>query len=180
MHCVYVSLVKNLTSTNSLINLTVFYTNRTLAMKYFLLIMTLFCFANKTFAIEKKNQDVKVNILLQTDKAWNGQEYQHYPEGKPELIVEQIVIKPNSVLNWHQHPYPNAGKILAGSITVEDISGKKQTYVAGDAVSESVNNTHRGITGPKGATILVVYSGVKDIKPSIPVNIDPINIEHKP
>lgn len=138
-------------------------------MKKIFILFTLLLVTHHSFA--SKKYEPQERVLFQTDKAWNGQKYVQYTKGTPELIVKEFVIKPHTVLGWHQHPFPSVGKILEGSITLEDASGKKSTYVTGDIFSETVNATHRGIVGPKGVKILASYSAIKNMNISIPVNM---------
>lgn len=115
----------------------------------------------------ENTESAKVDVLIKTQHAWDGSAYKEYPHGQPELSVLKFNLKPNSVLPWHEHPYPNAGYVLSGTLTIQDKSGHSQTYQQGQGFAESVNHVHRGITGPDGAVLIVVYSGVKDVPPSI-------------
>ncbi|MBF7688086.1 cupin domain-containing protein [Acinetobacter rathckeae] len=115
----------------------------------------------------ENTESAKVDILARTQYAWDGSEYKKYPNGQPELSVLKFNLKPNSVLPWHEHPYPNAGYVLSGTLTIQDKSGHSRTYKQGEGFTESVNHVHRGITGADGAVLIVVYSGVKGVPPSI-------------
>lgn len=113
-----------------------------------------------------QTQSAQVDELIKTQHAWDGSLYHSYPQGRPELSVLKFHIQPNSTLPWHTHPYPNAGYVLQGTLTIEDRLGHKHTYTEGQAFAESVKHVHRGVTGPDGATLIIVYSGVHGIKPS--------------
>lgn len=121
-----------------------------------------------TVYAHEESQSAKVDMLLTTQKAWDGTHYKQYPKGKPELSVLKFHLSPNSDLPWHTHPYPNAGYVLQGTLTIENKSGVKKTFKQGKAFAESVNDVHRGVTGPDGATLIVVYSGVHGISQSKP------------
>ena len=54
---------------------------------------------------------------------------------------------------------PNAGYILSGDLTIEKKDGTKRHFVAGQAVTETVDSVHRGITGPEPTTLIVFYAG---------------------
>jgi quercetin dioxygenase-like cupin family protein len=117
----------------------------------------------------QKVETVHSDKLLQTDHAWNGVAYQKYPSGRPQLTMLKITIPPNTVLPWHTHPFPSAGYILSGDLTVQD---KESAHVfhAGDACAEAVNDVHRGVAGKTGVTILVFYAGTPGVPTSVPIN----------
>jgi quercetin dioxygenase-like cupin family protein len=108
-------------------------------------------------------------VLLQADHSWNGNAYTHYPTGRPELTMLKLTIAAHSVLPWHTHPFPNAGYVLSGTLTVHDkISGKTKVFHQGEAFAESVNDIHRGETGDEPVVLLVTYSGSPGVPTSIP------------
>jgi len=125
------------------------------------------CFA---FAQSTHSAGVEVETLLQTEKSWDGTQYQAYPTGTPELSVLKIVIAPNTALAWHEHPIPNAAYIEKGELTVEKKStGEKRQLKKGDVLPEMVDSAHRGYTGKEGATLIVFYAGKKGVPLSVPV-----------
>ncbi len=100
------------------------------------------------------------NVLAKSDSSWNGKRYTSYPTGAPQLTVLKLTIPANTALPWHIHPMPNAGYVLAGQLTIEDrASGKKQTFKAGEAFTESVDDVHRGISGKEPTVLVITYSG---------------------
>ncbi len=112
----------------------------------------------------------KKEVLVQSDHSWDGTKYTHYPSGAPELTMLKITIAPHSALPWHTHPFPNAGYILSGDLTIQDkASGKSVTYHAGQAFAESVDRVHRGESGDAPVVLLVTYSGTPGIPTSKPV-----------
>jgi quercetin dioxygenase-like cupin family protein len=65
-------------------------------------------------------------------------------------------------MKWHTHPMPNAAYIVSGEIAVEQPGGiRKQHFVAGQVVAETVNTLHRGVTGDQPVVLIVFYAGVK-------------------
>jgi quercetin dioxygenase-like cupin family protein len=61
---------------------------------------------------------------------------------------------------------PNAAYILSGELTLErKEDGKKQHFAAGEAVSETVDTLHRGLTGNEGVELIVFYAG----SPGVPL-----------
>src|SRR5258708_1172904 len=87
-------------------------------------------------------------VLLQADHSWNGVPYTQYPKGRPELTMLKLTIAAHSVLPWHTHPFPNAGYVLSGTLTIRDkVSGKTRVVHQGEAFAETVDDIHRGETG---------------------------------
>ena len=83
--------------------------------------------------------------------------------GKPEVTVLKITIAPNTVMKWHSHPVPNVGYILSGVLTIEKKDGTKRKFVAGQAVPETVDSLHRGITGAEPVELIVFYAGTPQL-----------------
>lgn len=105
---------------------------------------------------------VETQVLLRSDKSWDGTDYTAYPTTAPELTVLKISIAPDTELDWHSHPIPNAAYVLSGEITVEaKNSNAKQTLRQGDTLAEMVNLPHRGKTGGQPAELIVFYAGSK-------------------
>jgi quercetin dioxygenase-like cupin family protein len=69
-------------------------------------------------------------------------------------------------MKWHSHPLPNAGYILSGELTIEKEDETKQHFVAGQAITETVNSVHRGITGAEPTVLIVLCPGT----PGLPIS----------
>lgn len=111
----------------------------------------------------------KREVLVESDHSWNGTTYAPYPSGQPQLTVLRLTIAPNSVLPWHTHPYPNAGYVLSGELTIHDKeSGKSHTYHTGEAFAESVDRVHRGEAGKEPVVLLITYAGIAGKPTSTP------------
>jgi len=109
-------------------------------------------------------------ILLKEDHSWNGVPYKAYPTTPPQLTVLKLTIPPHSALPWHRHPFPNAGYVLQGSLTIEDReSGKRRTFQTGQAFAESVDDVHRGVSGDTATVVLLTYAGTKGTPTSVPI-----------
>jgi quercetin dioxygenase-like cupin family protein len=54
---------------------------------------------------------------------------------------------------------PNAAYILSGDLTLEKKDGSKKHFVAGQALTETVDSIHRGIAGDDPAVLVVFYAG---------------------
>jgi quercetin dioxygenase-like cupin family protein len=120
------------------------------------------CFASA----EDTSPSMKVETLIQSTSSWDGTPYKRYPAGQPQITVLKITIPAYTTMKWHSHPTPNAGYILSGELTIEKKDGTKKHFVAGQAVSETVDSTHRGITGPEPVVVIVFYPG----SPELPVS----------
>ena len=111
-------------------------------------------------AREKLPSGVQSEILLRTNSSWDGTPYQSYPSSQPELSILRIILAPHTELEWHSHPIPSAAYIVAGELTVErKKDGKKKHFIAGQAVSETVDTLHRGVAGDEPVVLIVFYAG---------------------
>jgi hypothetical protein len=54
---------------------------------------------------------------------------------------------------------PNAAYIISGELTLEKKDGTEKHFVAGQALTELVDRTHRGLTGDAPAVLIVFYAG---------------------
>jgi len=103
---------------------------------------------------------VQSEILLHTGSSWDGEPYKSYRSGQPELTILKITLAPHTKLEWHSHPIPNAAYLLSGELTLErKKDGKKQRFAAGQALSETVDTLHRGVTGDEPVVLIVFYAG---------------------
>lgn len=102
---------------------------------------------------------LQVKTLLQTDKAWDGKAYEAYPAGRPQVSVLEIIIPPNTTMEWHRHPIPNAAYVVNGDLKVETQEGKTAHFSKGQVIAETVGVWHRGVTGAQAAELLVFYAG---------------------
>jgi quercetin dioxygenase-like cupin family protein len=108
-------------------------------------------------------------VLLQADQSWNGKPYTQYPQGRPELTMLKVTLAAHTVLPWHTHPFPNAGYVLSGTLTLHDkASGKTRVVHQGEAFAESVDDVHRGEAGDEPVVLLITYAGTPGVPTSIP------------
>jgi non-heme chloroperoxidase len=106
-------------------------------------------------------RDVTKETLLSANAAWNNDPYVAYPAGRPELTVLRITVPAHGELPWHSHPMPNAAYVVSGEITIEEKSGVKKHFSAGQVIPETVNTLHHGFVGDTPAVFLVFYPGTK-------------------
>lgn len=112
----------------------------------------------------------KHDCILQSGDAWNGQPYEEYPAGKPQISVMRMTLPPHSELPWHTHPMPNTAYILFGQLTIEDKeTGQTHCFKAGEALNETVGSAHRGYTTEKTTELLIFYAGVEGQELSEPL-----------
>src|SRR6516225_1479570 len=106
---------------------------------------------------------VRSETLLRSATSWDGEGYKSYPSGQPVLSMLRITVPPHSKLEWHGRPTPSAAYLLSGELTLErKKDGKKQHFTAGQAVPETVNTLHRGITGDEPVVLIMFYAGTED------------------
>jgi quercetin dioxygenase-like cupin family protein len=118
-------------------------------------------------AAEDGPSPIQVETLIQTTSSWDGTPYKSYPSGQPQITILKYTVASQTTMKWHSHPMPNAGYILSGELTIEKKDGTKKHFVAGQAVTETVDSIHRGITGAEPLVLIVFYAGT----PGLPVAI---------
>jgi quercetin dioxygenase-like cupin family protein len=108
--------------------------------------------------------------VLQSGAAWNGQAYDAYPAGKPQITVMRMSLPAHSELPWHTHPMPNTAWLLSGELTIEDkASGATHSVKAGEAINETLDSAHRGFTRDQPAELVIFYAGVEGQPLSVPL-----------
>ncbi len=130
-------------------------------MKYWVAVLGI---AWASLAVAADAPATKSEILMKSEKSWDGAAYKSYPTGKPELTILKVSLPPHSALPWHTNPMPNASYIISGEITVESKATRKtQKLVAGQAVPEMVDSAYRATTGDKPVELVVFYAGAKGL-----------------
>lgn len=150
-------------------------------MKLFHICAFLFAVASSivTQAHAAEKPEIKAKVAMKESVSWDGAPYNSYPQGQPQLTVLEITIPPHTALPWHQHPVPNAAYVVSGELTIEDrTTGKSLKVHAGQAFAESVNSSHRGVTGDQEAVVIVSYSGVEGTPLSVPDKGEKVEFEH--
>ncbi|AOX16076.1 cupin domain-containing protein [Kozakia baliensis] len=121
-------------------------------------------------AFAQNSASAHADILLKENHSWNGTAYTHYPTAPPQLTTLKLTIPPHTALPWHIHPFPNAGYVLEGQLTIQDkATGKERTFKQGEAFAESVDDPHRGVSGDTQTVLLLTYAGTKGSPTSIPL-----------
>jgi quercetin dioxygenase-like cupin family protein len=117
---------------------------------------------------QRSSGPVQMETLTQTTSSWDGTPYKAYPTGQPQLSVLKVTLAPHTTMRWHTHPVPNAAYVLSGEVTVESKDGAKKHFVAGQAVPETVDIVHRGVSGDDPAVLIVFYAGTPGVPLSQP------------
>ena len=105
-----------------------------------------------------------VQPLLQTTVNSLGQPIAYPREGTPELTALLVEMAPGEETGWHQHPVPLLGYLLAGELTVYQISGEKRVVRVGEVSLESVGVIHNGVNeGAVPLKMIVFVVGLKDV-----------------
>jgi quercetin dioxygenase-like cupin family protein len=118
----------------------------------------------------ENQRTIQSESLLRTSSSWDGEPYESYPSGQPELSILKITLAPHTELEWHSHPIPNAAYVVSGELTLErKKDGKRQHFAAGQAVSETVDTFHRGVAGNEPVVLIVFYAG----SPGVPLTQHP-------
>ena len=105
-----------------------------------------------------------VQTLLRTTNNSVGQPIAWPRDSTSEVTVLIIEMAPGEETGWHRHPVPLLGYLLAGELTVYQITGEKRVVRAGEVSLESVGVIHNGIN--EGATplkMIVFVAGLKDV-----------------
>lgn len=107
---------------------------------------------------------VTVDLLVKTDKSWNGTTLPAYPTGQPQITIIRYRFAPGAILPVHKHPVINAGVLLKGELSVKTERGETLQLKAGDAIVELVDQWHEGRNnGAETAELIIVYSGTPDL-----------------
>ena len=107
--------------------------------------------------------------LLKTDESWNGDKLPDYFIGKPEAIINKVLIPPKTNLPWHHHDLMSFAYVLKGEFYIVSKDGKEKHFKEGDALSETVGTIHRGENRSlKDCEIIVFYPSKAGFPLSVP------------
>jgi quercetin dioxygenase-like cupin family protein len=105
-----------------------------------------------------------VQPLLQTTLNSLGQAIAYPHDGTPEVTALLVEMAPGEETGWHQHPVPLLGYLLAGELTVYQITGEKRVVRTGEVSLESVDVVHNGVNeGAVPLKMIVFVVGQKDV-----------------
>jgi len=105
-----------------------------------------------------------VQPLLRTTVNSLGQPIAYPHEGTPEVTALLVEMAPGQETGWHRHPVPLLGYLLAGELTVYQITGEKRVVRTGEVSLESVNVIHNGVNeGAVPLKMIVFVVGLKDV-----------------
>ncbi len=105
-----------------------------------------------------------VQPLLQTTVNSLGQALAYPRDGTPEVTALLVEMAPGEETGWHSHPVPLLGYLLAGELTVCQVTGEKRVVRAGEVSLESVGVVHNGANeGAVPLKMIVFVVGLKDV-----------------
>lgn len=105
-----------------------------------------------------KPATARSTVLLQTSTHANGVPVV-YPTGKPLITVRVTEIPPGVDTGVHNHPIPLVTYILAGELTIREVTGAAYVYKKGDAFVETAEFHHGVNEGKEPVRLLAVYPG---------------------
>ncbi len=102
--------------------------------------------------------------LLRTTVNSLGQPIAYPASGTPEITALLVEMAPGEETGWHQHPVPLLGYLMAGELTVYQITGEKRVVRTGEVSLESVGVIHNGVNeGDVPVKMIVFVNGLKDL-----------------
>jgi uncharacterized membrane protein (UPF0127 family) len=103
---------------------------------------------------------IKVEKILVTTTAGNGQQHACLNTDRPEVTVITVEVPPGAETGWHLHTVPVYAYVLAEALAVELVDGTDLVFGAGEAVVEMQNLAHNGKNqGSKTVRPAVFYTG---------------------
>ena len=110
----------------------------------------------------------QATTLLRTCVNSLGQPIAWPRDGTPEVTALLVEMAPGEETGWHRHPVPLLGYILAGELTVHQITGETRVVRTGEVSLESVGVIHNGVNaGTVPLKMIVFVAGIKDVPVSI-------------
>ena len=101
---------------------------------------------------------VKARTVRKTSTDVAGKAIRYPVGGKPEVTGLLVEIPAGQNTGWHLHPVPCVAYILQGEVTVEDATGTRRRFSAGDSFAELVNLRHCGFNTGSGPVKLVMFA----------------------
>jgi len=121
--------------------------------------------AKEPVSDEGYTKQIAVTTLLRATRTASGQPIAYPVTGSPEVTAVLVEIPPGAQTGWHQHPYPCYAYILSGKLILEVKGQKPREIVAGEALVEAVNATHRGTNKGTEPVRLVMFVTEEADKP---------------
>ena len=107
--------------------------------------------------------------LLTTDEDWTGKKLPDYFAGKPEVVINKVLIPPKTNLSWHHHDLMSYVYVAKGEFYIVIKDGKEKHFKEGDVLCETVGSIHRGENrSDKDCELIVFYPSKKGIALSVP------------
>ena len=95
--------------------------------------------------------------LLRTDESWNEEKLPDYFVGKPEVVINKVLIPPKTSLPWHHHDLMSYAYVSKGEFYIVIKDGKEKQFKEGDVLCETVGGIHRGENRSDEVCELIVF-----------------------
>ncbi|MEI6492029.1 MAG: cupin domain-containing protein [Verrucomicrobiota bacterium] len=119
--------------------------------------------AKESTSGEGYTKQIVVTPILRTTTTASGEPIAYAVTGTPQVTAVMVEIPPGADTGWHQHPYPCYAYILSGKLIVEVKGEKPRELLAGEALVEAVNATHRGTNkGTEPVRLVMFVTGEAD------------------
>jgi quercetin dioxygenase-like cupin family protein len=113
-----------------------------------------------TIGHAKEYENVKVDKLLVSGTAYNGQPLSYMQTDRPEVTALVVTLRPGGSTGWHRHPVRVYAYMLEGELTVEFKDGSSHLFRKGEPIVEVTDLLHNGVnTGRGDAKLVVFYTG---------------------
>ena len=107
--------------------------------------------------------------LLRTDESWNGEKLPDYFVGKPEVVINKVLIPPKTSLPWHHHDLMSYAYVSKGAFHIVINDGKEKHFKEGEVLCETVGSVHRGENrSDKDCELIVFYPSKAGFPLSVP------------
>jgi quercetin dioxygenase-like cupin family protein len=115
-------------------------------------------------ALSEDYTDVRVEKLLFSTTAYNGQPLSYPAAKQPEVTVLMVTIPPGGLTGWHRHPVPVYAYVMEGEITIDLKSDGSHSFRKGDVILEVRDILHNGKNiGENDVKLLVFYTGASGV-----------------
>lgn len=120
--------------------------------------------AQKAKSNKDKKDEVKVEVLVETSRSWDGATLPNYPATTPKITILRYSFPAHQRLSPHTHSIINCGVVLKGELTIVTKDGREHTFKKGDAVMEMIGTVHYGENrGDEDAEVIMFYAGTEGL-----------------
>ncbi len=103
---------------------------------------------------------VKVELLVKSTTASNGQKIAYAKTDNAEVTVMTVEIAPGKETGWHMHSIPVYAYIIEGTLAVEIEGAQRREFNKGQVIIEVMNTLHNGVNiGTVPVKLVAFYTG---------------------